>query len=190
MKLTDTQLVLLSAASQRDDRVVELPPKLKGGAAQKVVGKLLSGGLLEETPARPGMSVWRKDEEDRPVTLLVTKQGLAAIRIGEDEAVAEETSTSGSESRRAKHPKNKARSKQKADRQKSGHSKQSVVIALLSRPAGVNIAAIMKATGWQQHSVRGFLAAVVRKKLRLNLQSEKRGSERVYRILSRRRAAA
>ena len=61
-------------------------------------------------------------------------------------------------------------------------SKQSRVIALLSSPAGTTIAAMMKATGWQQHSVRGFLAGVVRKKLKLNLNSKKIDGTRVYRI--------
>ncbi len=48
MKLSDTQFVILSAASQREDGGVELPSNLKGGAAQKVVAKLLGEGLLEE----------------------------------------------------------------------------------------------------------------------------------------------
>ena len=48
MKFTDTQLIILSKASQRDDRAVELPANLKGSAAHKVVGKLLEDGLLEE----------------------------------------------------------------------------------------------------------------------------------------------
>jgi len=61
-------------------------------------------------------------------------------------------------------------------------SKQARVIEMLRSPAGVTIAAVMKATGWQQHSVRGFFAGVVRKKLRLKLSSKKVDDNRIYRI--------
>jgi hypothetical protein len=61
-------------------------------------------------------------------------------------------------------------------------TKHARIIAMLRAPAGATIAAIMASTEWQQHSVRGFLAGVVRKKLGLNLVSEQTDKGRIYRI--------
>jgi hypothetical protein len=66
---------------------------------------------------------------------------------------------------------------------KGTNSKQSRVLAMLQSPAGATIAAIMKTTGWQQHSVRGFLAGVVRKRLKLKLVSKKVDDHRVYQVV-------
>ena len=84
---------------------------------------------------------------------------------------------------------NKGRTKTAAFKQarqgtSRANSKQAAVIELLSRPDGATIPAIMKATGWQQHSVRGFFAGVVHRKLGLVLESKKTDGDRVYRIVA------
>ncbi len=85
--------------------------------------------------------------------------------------------------RRTGNPKARARfapaSSKTAARPDTKHAR---IIAMLRMPAGATIAAIMTATEWQQHSVRGFLAGVVRKKLGLSLVSEVTDKGRIYRI--------
>lgn len=72
---------------------------------------------------------------------------------------------------------------------KSG-TKHAKILAMLQSPTGTNIASMMKETGWQQHSIRGFLSGVVRKRLKLNLTSDKTNGRRIYRIRDKRRTPA
>jgi hypothetical protein len=81
MKLSDTQLLILSSASKRTDHAAVLPANLKGSAAKKVVDRLLNEKLLQELRAKDDIPVWRRGDDNRPYSLRVTKAGLRAIEV-------------------------------------------------------------------------------------------------------------
>ena len=173
-KLSDAQSVILSAASQRTDRLaLPLPKSLKGGAAHKVVSALVAKGLLKEVKANRKLNdpVWRETDDGRLVTLVITDAGLAAIGIQPE---APEAPTSEAP---APQP---ATAKERKPRE---GTKQSQMIDLLRRPKGATLAEIVEATGWQQHTIRGAIAGALKKKLGLTITSEKDESRgRVYKI--------
>ena len=168
-KLTDTQAIILSAAAQRDDHIaLPLPDSLRGGAAAKVVGAMLAKGFLEEVDAdmRNSEPVWRETGDGHGVTLVATEVGLGAIGIEID----------GPEVKRTEDAEPKTRKPREG-------TKQATLIAMLRAPDGATIAEIMAATGWQSHTVRGAMSGALKKKLGLEVTSEKledRG--RVYKL--------
>src|SRR5712671_3311014 len=196
MKLTDTQLVILSTASQREDRAVDGPANLKGGGARNVITKLLSNALLEEVPAASTLPVWRKDTEKGALALRITDRGMRAIGVAAPAPEPIDTRAATgvpAAAARAAEPRRSARRRKAAPsprkaRSAPGPSKQDRVLEMLRGRKGATVPAIMKATGWPQHSVRGFFAGVVRKKLNLPLISEKTDHGRIYRIGSERRS--
>ena len=193
-KLTDTQLVILSAAAQHDDGAVLPLPKslrIKGAAVTKTLEGLRKKCLLEEQPAAPDTDAWRETGDGMRMMLVITEAGLRAMD-GERGDKADTKSTS--KKPQQKKRRGRAASKPAAAKSKSKQSppavrpgtKQALLIDLLKRKNGASIDEIVKAIGWQPHSVRGAISGALKKKLGLTVTSEpteKRG--RVYRIVER-----
>lgn len=187
-RLTDSQLLILNAAAQREDgNVLPLPGSLRGGAATKVVGALLSRGLVAEhvtdgiTKADPALNtVWRNDDEGRAVVLRITEAGLAAIGAEPDagDSAPEAATENPSDATAPDAPAEEAPGP-RAPRTRAG-TKQTKLVVMLRE--GATIDEMVAATGWQSHTVRGAMAGALKKRLGLTITSEKEERGRVYRI--------
>jgi hypothetical protein len=193
-KLSDTQAVILSAASQRDDgTVLPLPETLtiKGGAVDKVLGNLKAKGLIDHQGIPRG---------DDPPPLRITRAGLQAIGV-ETEDDASESATpadtgatpadAGPQASDAAAPVTEAdgaatppktgkAAKRKARVTKAASAdrptprtgtKQAQMIEMLKRPDGATVEQIAAATGWQHHTIRGAISGALKKKLGLTIEA-------------------
>ena len=206
-KLTDTQLVILSTATRRDDgAALPLPKSLKlhGGATNHVLKSLLDKGLLDEQPAAHDAAAWRESKDGQRLTLVITDAGRQSIGVAAAEqnepqpapTPAPTTKRSRDHGRSPAGPKRSTKSKSKSKPKpkatvsrsatRSG-TKQALLVDLLRRKGGAAIAEVVKATGWQPHSVRGAISGTLKKKLGLVVISGKvEGRGRVYRIAAKR----
>lgn len=155
-KLTDTQLVILSSAVQRDDGSAVLPDRLKGSAAKAVVGKLLTLGFIREVRVRRDEPAWREDDEGKPIGLKITKAGSAAIGV-EDQGEAEPEPVAP-----ARRPRNAAAVENLAREPRAG-SKQAQIITLMRRKSGATLDDLVAATGWLPHTTRAALTGLRKK---------------------------
>src|ERR1700722_16377794 len=92
VKLTDAQLVMMSAAAQRKDRCLSAPATIKGAALSKVGVKLAGLGLVREIEAKPGAPIWRRDDAGHGYALKLTAAGLKATSLDEGSKKAIEPS--------------------------------------------------------------------------------------------------
>jgi hypothetical protein len=187
-QLSDSQLVVLTAACQRPDRsVFPVTAKLKGIAAGNVLKSLLKKELIKEVRAKREDTAWRDDEQHGRMTLVVTPAAFAALGIDvADEATeAKPDATAAPDAKAASGPKGRrpAKSQEPTERRTRANTKQAKLIAMLQRAKGATIDELAEALDWQPHTVRGAIAGALKKKLGLEVTSdkdEKRG--RVYRV--------
>jgi hypothetical protein len=178
-KLTDTQLIILSSASQRDDGLAVLPEKLNGGAAKKVVTKLLDQGLLKEVRVKRDDPHWRVDENEHSIGLKLTRSGQSAIGVEEGAEPEEAPARKGSK-RVGKAPAQARKGKAASAAAPREGTKKALVLSLLSRPEGATIDDLLSATKWLPHTTRAALTGL-RKEGYEFAKSKNAEGETVYR---------
>jgi hypothetical protein len=190
IKLTDTQLAMLTAAARRDDRCLVLTKNLKGSAAQKVFAKLSAGGLVKEIIAKAGMPVWRRDEEaGRSYSLKLTAAGLkaapaetgntrstsdadetpAASKVAEDPVVAVAATTPAASTATGASPPHDG-------------TKIAKVLGLLWRNEGATSGELITATGWLPHTTRAALTGLRKRGYAVSIDRSDKQRGSVYRV--------
>lgn len=196
VKLPDTRLVILSAASGREDHCLIVPKNLKRPAAEKLAAKLLAAGLVREIKSKPNMPVWRHDEDaGQAFSLKLTAAGLKAPATDVDNSQLEEivgasasqdtSNAVGATAPIAATAPNSAASSAKSPPVSSTPrqgTKIARVIELLRQEHGATLEALIVATGWLPHTARAALTGLRHSGYDVQLERGQNGNASVYRI--------
>ena len=167
----DNNITVLASSQQIEER--------KEGT-ETFSGPQELAALAIKWPGSRLVEIWNSLPGVEPVERFTSRQ-VAATRIWK--AIQHLQPTVGARRRQAAPKKASARKKARRARPAArGNTKTAKVIALLQQPEGATLRAIMRATGWQTHSVRGFVSGQLKKKLGLKVRSAQRDGERVYSI--------
>jgi len=178
IKLTDTQRKVLDhAADQADGRITWFPDNVKGGSRQKVVDGLFNRALITTNGTDWFVAAEGYDALGRARPIPATIH--PAPEVDADVAAAEANWTQEKQQAAQRLLQVGVEGKPRTRE----NSKQATVIQMLQRPEGATVNQICEATGWQPHTVRGTFAGAFKKKLGLNITSDKpEGGDRTYRI--------
>ena len=209
-KLTDTQLIVLSAAANHDEGLAARPANLNAAAAMKVASSLIDKGLVREIRAKANAPVWHENDDGR-FALKITRAGREAIGVDEEEGQQAASSSAIPEISKSKKSGSKAAGKKDAAKtpnartkaarattagnaesssaQVRAGSKQATIVKLMSRPKGATLDEMIEATEWLPHTTRAALTGLRKRGFALErIKDEAKGS--VYRIKSDRAQVA
>ena len=204
IKLTDTQLVMLSAAARREDRCLTPPPSLRGPQTAKIGEKLIAAGLVREVKAKPSTPVWRRDAETGSAhALKLTAAGVKAIAAEGDQTAEQQPQNEGdpplAPTRAAARAANSNKERSaalstptpstptpsapaaRAQREPRPNSKIAAVIAILTRPGGATLAEMIAATGWLPHTTRAALTGLRKRGYNIAIDRSDRQRGSIYR---------
>jgi DNA-binding MarR family transcriptional regulator len=190
-KLTDTQLVILSAAAQRhDSAILPLPKSLKvpKAAATTVLKSLLKNGLVAERPAAVNEPHWRKSKDGGRRALVITEDGLQAIGVEVDKKTSTQFRSAKQKPKQRSRPAERKPcvAKPSPAMVRPG-TKQALLIDLLKRKKGATIETVVETLGWLPHTVRAALTRLRQQDFQIERVREDGVSR--YRIAEDRKAA-
>jgi hypothetical protein len=179
MTLTDTQLILLSAASQRDDLLFARPATMNPRAADAAMVAVVRRGLAEEVATVRDQPHWHVDRSLGPIGYRVSARGLAALGLPlDDDSPAVEPRPEDEHRSTQRHGGNRHPGNRHPGSQPG--TKPAVILARVARPEGATIDDLTKATGWMPHSVRAAISGLRKGGLRISRTVDDRGT--VYRL--------
>jgi Protein of unknown function (DUF3489) len=191
-KLTETQIVMLRAAAQREDRCLFAPADLKSGAVQKVAAKLIDAGLVKEIKAKPGAPVWRQDEEaGQSYALKLTAAGAKAVPACDHSASDQRNEDPNERAKLAKADLEGSQSAAEApapgvtppSAPRVG-TKLARILELLQRDRGATLKELIAATDWLPHTTRAALTGLRKRRYPVTIERSDKERGSAYRIRS------
>ena len=176
-KLNDTQLVILSSASQREDGFAVLPEGVRAASVKAAVIRLTKLGFLKQVRVKRDQPHWLTDEEDKRIGLKITNAGSAAIGVGDDGKGEEQPAPEPK--RRAKKAAEPGQTQRETGAPRG--SKRAQIIALMQGMTGATLNDMVEATGWLPHTTRAALTGLRHKGYAIARGKNAR-AETVYRI--------
>jgi hypothetical protein len=177
-KLNDTQLVILSSASQREDGFAVLPEGVRAASVKAAVIRLTKLGFLKQVRVKRDQPHWSSDEEGRRIGLKITTAGSAAIGVGDDSKGEEQPAPEPK--RRSKEAAEPGEAQRETGAPRRG-SKRAQIIALMQGMAGATLNDMVEATGWLPHTTRAALTGLRHKGYAI-AKSRNAEAKTVYRI--------
>jgi len=210
-KISEARRLMLQAAAERKDRLLQPPANARGAVAKTVAGKLIDAGWAKEIKAPNGAPVWRKDAASGELyALKLTAKGLKAVEAENEGAVgAERSSVSATAekaalktpARRSARPARAQTAATAADDPRGAisgtvasapraSSKLGRVLDMLSAGSGATTGELTRATGWLEHTTRAALTGLRRRGYDVILKRRERDGASVYRVAARSGEAA
>jgi hypothetical protein len=181
-KLTETQRMVLSSATAREDGAAVAPAKTSKAGVAKIGTSLVARRLMREIRAKPGMPVWGEDDAGRPFSIVVTRAGRGAI--GKEKGKRSDPPALRS------NEIDKSAAAEPAGRGLRAGTKQALIVALLSNEEGATLDALIDATGWLPHTMRAALTGLRKKGYRIERKGGAGEGPSAYRVVSTTKDAA